>query len=168
MTGPIAVRFTLPTPADTDGFGRRLGERLRAGDVVVLAGGLGAGKTALAKGIGAGMGVLGTVLSPTFVIARRHPPGRPGGVPLIHVDAYRLTGAVELDDLDLDTDLSAAAVVVEWGDGLARRLAPTYLRIELTRLPDDRRTGELTAVGADWAGRLAGLVEGSHPTGAPR
>lgn len=160
-TNPIIsapLGFALPTPADTDAFGRRLGQRLRAGDVVVLAGALGAGKTAMVKGIGAGMGVLGTVMSPTFVIARRHPSGRPGGVTLVHVDAYRLTGAVELDDLDLDTDLSAAAVVVEWGDGLAPRLAPTYLRIELTRQPDDHRTGELTAVGDGWADRLAGLL----------
>lgn len=154
----VLLEVSLPTPADTDAFGRRLGQRLRAGDVVVLAGALGAGKTALVKGIGAGMGVLGTVMSPTFVIARRHPPGRPGGVPLVHVDAYRLTGAVELDDLDLDTDLGTAAVVVEWGDGLAPRLAPAYLRIELTRQPDDRRTGELTAIGPGWADRLAGLL----------
>lgn len=128
----------LARPADTERLGRAIGERLRAGDVVVLAGPLGAGKTVLARGIGAGLGVRGPVTSPTFVIAREHPP-LPGGrgVPMVHVDAYRLGGIAELDDLDLDTDLLAAAVVVEWGEGIAERLADEHLLVRLRRRDGD-------------------------------
>ncbi len=134
----------LAAPADTERLGRAVGERLRPGDVVVLSGPLGAGKTVLARGIGAGLGVRGPVTSPTFVIAREH-PALPGGrgVPLVHVDAYRLGGIAELDDLDLDTDLVAAAVVVEWGEGLAERLADDYLLIRLQLQADDSRVAEL-------------------------
>ena len=134
----------LASPADTERLGRAVGARLRAGDVVVLAGPLGAGKTVLARGIGAGLGVCGSVTSPTFVIAREHPP-LPGGrgVPLVHVDAYRLGGLAELDDLDLDTDLLAAAVVVEWGEGMAERLAEEHLLIRLHRREEDSRVAEL-------------------------
>lgn len=122
----------LATPADTERLGRAVGERLRPGDVVVLSGPLGAGKTVLARGIGAGLGIRGPVTSPTFVIAREH-PALPAsrGVPMVHVDAYRLGGIAELDDLDLDTDLLAAAVVVEWGEGMAERLADEHLLIRL-------------------------------------
>jgi tRNA threonylcarbamoyladenosine biosynthesis protein TsaE len=117
--------------------------------VVVLSGPLGAGKTVLARGIGAGLGVRGPITSPTFVIAREH-PALPGsrGVPLVHVDAYRLGGIAELDDLDLDTDLLTAAVVVEWGEGLAERLADDHLLIRLQRRNSDDN-------GAD--GRIAQL-----------
>jgi len=135
----------LATPADTERLGRAVGARLRAGDVVVLSGPLGAGKTVLARGIGAGLGVRGPVTSPTFVIAREH-PALPGGrgVPLLHVDAYRLGGIAELDDLDLDTDLLAAAVVVEWGEGMAERLADEHLLIRLQRHNgDDSRIAHL-------------------------
>lgn len=146
MTGVVR----LPTPADTERLGRAVGELLRAGDVVVLAGPLGAGKTVLARGIGAGLGVRGPITSPTFVIAREHPP-LPGGagVPLVHVDAYRIGGLAELDDLDLDTDLLAAAVVVEWGEGMAERLADEHLLIRLRRdleetgVEDETRVAEL-------------------------
>ena len=113
----------LGTAADTHALGVALGRRLRPGDLLILSGSLGAGKTTLTKGIAEGMGVRGLVTSPTFVIARVHRPDDPAGTPLIHVDAYRLGGAVELDDLDLDTDLSTAAVVVEWGEGVAEQLA---------------------------------------------
>jgi tRNA threonylcarbamoyladenosine biosynthesis protein TsaE len=134
----MSLVLELATAADTERLGRAVGARLRAGDVVVLSGPLGAGKTVLARGIGAGLGVRGPVTSPTFVIAREH-PALPGGrgVPLIHVDAYRLGGIAELDDLDLDTDLLAAAVVVEWGEGLAERLADDHLLIRLQRRADD-------------------------------
>ena len=132
----------LPTPADTERLGRKLGARLRAGDLVVLSGPLGAGKTVLARGIGVGLGVQGPVTSPTFVIAREHPAG-PRGVPLVHVDAYRLDGLDELDDLDLDTDLVDAAVVVEWGEGLAERLAQEHLLVRLDRRDDDVRVATL-------------------------
>lgn len=124
----------LAAPADTERLGRAVGERLRAGDMVVLSGPLGAGKTVLARGIGAGLGVRGPVTSPTFVIAREHPALPTGrGVPMVHVDAYRLGGLAELDDLDLDTDLLAAVLVVEWGEGLAERLADEHLLIRLRR-----------------------------------
>lgn len=146
----------LPTPDATLALGRALGSRLRAGDLVILSGSLGAGKTALTKGIAAGMGVAGRVTSPTFVLARVH-PAAPGGVALVHVDAYRLAGTVELDDLDLDTDLTASAVVVEWGEGVAEQLSDARLVVALQRLPDDTRVATLTPVGGDWAGRVAGL-----------
>ena len=147
-TGSAPV-LELVTPAHTERLGRAVGERLRPGDVVVLSGPLGAGKTVLAQGIGAGLGVRGPVTSPTFVIAREH-PALPGGrgVPLVHVDAYRLGGMAELDDLDLDTDLLAAAVVVEWGEGMAERLSDEYLLIRLHRpghgSHEDRRVAQLS------------------------
>jgi tRNA threonylcarbamoyladenosine biosynthesis protein TsaE len=133
----MSLVLELASPADTERLGRAVGELLCPGDVVVLSGPLGAGKTVLARGIGSGLGVRGPVTSPTFVIAREHPP-LPGGrgVPLVHVDAYRLGGMAELDDLDLDTDLLAAAVVVEWGEGMAERLAEEHLLIRLMR-PND-------------------------------
>ena len=158
--------------AATDALGRALGQRLRAGDLVILSGSLGAGKTTLTKGIAAGMGVRGLVTSPTFVIARVHRPdaGRAQAEPLVHVDAYRLAGAIELDDLDLDTDLEAAAVVIEWGEGVAERLADDRLIVELTRLPDDSRTAVLTPVGSSWVRRTREIAEslsssGARPTG---
>lgn len=133
MTGRLRE---LPTPADTEELGRALGTLLRAGDLVLLAGPLGAGKTVLARGIAAGLGVRGPVTSPTFVIAREHQPG-PRGVPLVHADAYRLGGLDELDDLDLDTDLLHAVVVVEWGEGVAERLAEEHLLVRLYRRDSD-------------------------------
>jgi len=150
--------IVLDTPADTHALGIALGRRLRAGDLVILTGALGAGKTALTKGIAEGMGVTGLVTSPTFVLARVHHPATPDGSTLVHVDAYRLGGAPELDDLDLDTDLTAAAVVIEWGEGIAEQLADDRLTVERTRLPDDRRTAVLTGTGAGWAERLQDLV----------
>jgi tRNA threonylcarbamoyladenosine biosynthesis protein TsaE len=140
-------RVELATPEDTEALGARIGATLSAGDLVLLSGPLGAGKTVVARGIGRGLGVSGPVTSPTFVIAREHPPGPGGrGVPLVHVDAYRLGGRAELDDLDLDTDLSAAAVVVEWGEGVADGLSGEYLLVRLERRDDDTRVAELTRV----------------------
>jgi tRNA threonylcarbamoyladenosine biosynthesis protein TsaE len=126
--------------ADTVALGSRLGQQLRAGDVVVLSGPLGAGKTVLAKGIAAAMDVDGPVTSPTYVLARVHPPRRPGTPAMIHVDVYRLLDhrgtdlLGELDSLDLDTDLEDAVVVVEWGEGLAERLSERHLDIRLERV----------------------------------
>jgi tRNA threonylcarbamoyladenosine biosynthesis protein TsaE len=134
----------LTSPADTVRLGQAVGQCLRAGDVVVLSGPLGAGKTVLARGIGAGLGVRGPVTSPTFVIAREHPPLPGRTVPLVHVDAYRLGGIDELDSLDLDTDLLSAAVVVEWGEGMAERLADEHLLIRLQR-PADRDCDDSSA-----------------------
>jgi tRNA threonylcarbamoyladenosine biosynthesis protein TsaE len=131
---------TLERVEDTIALGAQLGEQLRAGDVVVLAGPLGAGKTVLAKGIAAVMDVDGPVTSPSYVLARVHPPRRPGTPAMIHVDMYRLldqNGADllgELDSLDLDTDLDDAVVVVEWGEGLVERLAERHLDIRLERV----------------------------------
>ena len=133
---------TLPTVADTLALGERIGRGLRAGDVVVLSGPLGAGKTALAKGIALGMDVEGPVTSPSYVLARVHRANRAGAPAMVHVDVYRLLdhGAAdlmaELDSLDLDTDLDDAVAVVEWGEGLAERLSDHHLSITLVRQPD--------------------------------
>jgi tRNA threonylcarbamoyladenosine biosynthesis protein TsaE len=132
----------LPTAADTLALGERLGRELRAGDVVVLSGPLGAGKTVLAKGIAQAMDVDGPVISPTFVLARVHRPRSADAPAMIHVDLYRLLDATsvdllaELDSLDLDTDLDDAVVVVEWGEGLAERLSDSHLDIRLERGTD--------------------------------
>lgn len=147
----------LPTVADTLALGEVLGRSLRPGDLVILSGALGAGKTVLAKGIAAGMGVTGIVMSPTFVIARVHRPARADGVTLVHVDAYRLSGPLEIDDLDLDTDLTASAVVVEWGEGRADQLSAEHLLVRLQRREDDARLAELVAAGDGWTRRLAEL-----------
>jgi tRNA threonylcarbamoyladenosine biosynthesis protein TsaE len=126
----------------------------------VLVGPLGAGKTQLAQGIGAGLGVRGAITSPTFVIARVHPPDpeRGGRLPMVHADAYRLGGIAEVDDLDLDADVDAAVTVVEWGAGLVEQLADGYLEIRLDR--DDateERTATVLPHGGDWAARVAAL-----------
>ena len=113
-----------------------------AGDVVVLSGPLGAGKTLLTKGIALGMNVSGPVTSPTYVLARVHPAQTAGRPALVHVDVYRLLDhaavdiLAELDSLDLDTDLTDAVVVVEWGEGLAERLSESHLDIRLERADD--------------------------------
>lgn len=137
----------LPTVADTVSLGERIGHQLRAGDVVVLSGPLGAGKTALARGIAAGMDVEGPVTSPTFVLARVHRARRAGRPSMIHVDVYRLLDAgeldllAELDSLDLDTDLEDSVAVVEWGEGLAERLSENHLDLRLERdAESDTRT----------------------------
>jgi tRNA threonylcarbamoyladenosine biosynthesis protein TsaE len=148
----------LPTVEDTRELGRRLGAVLRAGDLVVLTGPLGAGKTALAQGIGAGMGVQGRIASPTFVIARVHPAGAPSGPALVHVDAYRLSSLDEVDDLDLDFDAESSVTVVEWGAGMVEQLADARLEITLERTAEsEERTATLVPHGGDWASRLVAL-----------
>lgn len=151
---PSVKTVELPLVEDTEEFGRKLGEVVRAGDLLLLAGPLGAGKTALVRGLARGLGVQGRVSSPTFVIARVHEPAEGGrGVPLVHVDAYRLGGHLdELDDLDLDTDLVDAVVAVEWGEGVAERLSEDHLLIRLERGTDDVRTAQLIPHG-EWAAR---------------
>ena len=139
----------LSTVEETRAFGRRLAEVLRAGDLVLLTGPLGAGKTAMAQGIGAGLGVTDDVTSPTFVIARVHK----APVPMVHVDAYRLGGRLELDDLDLDASLEDAVTVVEWGEGLAEQLSDAYLQVRIERRDDDTRVVELIPHGGDWERR---------------
>jgi tRNA threonylcarbamoyladenosine biosynthesis protein TsaE len=137
----------LPTAEDTKALGAQLGGQLHAGDVVVLSGPLGAGKTVLAKGIAEAMDVDGPVTSPTFVLARLHRARRPGAPAMVHVDMYRLLDHAgtdllgELDSLDLDTDLDDAVVVVEWGEGIVERLSERHLDIRLERSADtDVRT----------------------------
>ncbi len=130
--GAAGLTLRLPTTDDTQDLGRALGGLLRAGDLVVLAGDLGAGKTTLTQGLAEGLGARGPVTSPTFVIARVH-PSLVGGPALVHVDAYRLGDAAELDDLDLDETVEESVTVVEWGHGLAEQLAEDRLEVELER-----------------------------------
>jgi tRNA threonylcarbamoyladenosine biosynthesis protein TsaE len=152
-------------------LGARLAGLLRAGDLVVLSGGLGAGKTTLTQGIGRGLGVRGEVTSPTFVIARVH-PSTVGGPSLVHVDAYRLDSLDEVDDLDLDTSLADSVTVVEWGEGKVEGLAEDRLLVAIERATGDGagigadvedhdpRTVRLDAVGPRWAGvDLTALAE---------
>lgn len=140
--------------AATLAFGRRLGPLLRGGDVLVLTGDLGAGKTTLTQAIGEGLGVRGPITSPTFVIARLH-PSLVGGPDLVHVDAYRLGSAIELDDLDLDADLDHSVTVVEWGAGLAEQLSDE--RLEIVLRGDDERTARITGIGDRWDAVLCQL-----------
>jgi tRNA threonylcarbamoyladenosine biosynthesis protein TsaE len=132
-----APRFYDAPDADSmRSLGARLAADLRPGDVVVLSGELGAGKTTFTQGLGAGLGVRGDVTSPTFVISRVH-PSLDGGPPLVHVDAYRLGGVAELDDLDLDTSLDDAVTVVEWGEGIAEGLADDRVEVRIERAVAD-------------------------------
>jgi tRNA threonylcarbamoyladenosine biosynthesis protein TsaE len=153
----IITGIRLATVDDTRAFGRRLAALLRPGDLVLLTGPLGAGKTALAQGIGAGLKVRGDVTSPTFVIARLHR----GEVPLVHADAYRLGAQpdprAEIDDLDLDATAEDAVTVVEWGEGLVEHLSETYLQIRIDRLDDDTRIVDLVPHAGDWSARLERL-----------
>jgi tRNA threonylcarbamoyladenosine biosynthesis protein TsaE len=131
-------------------LGRRLAGRLRAGDLVLLTGPLGAGKTTLVQGIGEGLNVRGPVTSPTFVIVRVHPP-LSGGPALVHLDAYRLGGLAEVDDLDLDLD--GSVTVVEWGAGLAEGLSADRLEIAIGLAGQhDARTVRIHGTGERWTG----------------
>jgi tRNA threonylcarbamoyladenosine biosynthesis protein TsaE len=144
------TRRVLETADDTRSFGTDLARDLRAGDLVILTGGLGAGKTTLTQGLAEGLGVRGPITSPTFVIARVH-PSLVGGPALVHVDAYRLGGFAELDDLDLDADLEASVTVVEWGHGLAEDLSDDRLEVVLDADPEtERRTVVVMGHGDRW------------------
>jgi tRNA threonylcarbamoyladenosine biosynthesis protein TsaE len=159
------MRFEVVDTEAMEAFGRDLGAQLRAGDLVVLTGALGAGKTTLTRGIGAGLGVRGPVQSPTFVLARTH-PNLADGAPLVHVDAYRLGDAALIDDLDLDFDNSV--VVVEWGAGLVDDVSDSRLEIVIERPTgasaaadarsdddldaDEPRTITVLGYGPRWAG----------------
>ncbi len=129
---PLVAMFEVPEAEEMRALGERVGRSLVAGDLVVLTGELGAGKTTFAQGLGLGLEVRGNVTSPTFVIARVH-PSLVAGPDLVHVDAYRLGGLAELDDLDLDTSLDSAVTVVEWGAGLAEGLADARLEVVIER-----------------------------------
>ncbi|WP_173872396.1 tRNA (adenosine(37)-N6)-threonylcarbamoyltransferase complex ATPase subunit type 1 TsaE [Streptomyces albus] len=168
------VTVTVPTAAGMRELGVRLAGVLRAGDLVLLTGELGAGKTTLTRGLGEGLGVRGAVTSPTFVIARVH-PSLTDGPPLVHVDAYRLGGGLEeMEDLDLDVSLPESVVVVEWGEGKVEELTEDRLHVVISRAlgedggdgdgggggdGDDERTVRLAGVGERWAAEdLAALV----------
>ncbi|MGW2301058.1 tRNA (adenosine(37)-N6)-threonylcarbamoyltransferase complex ATPase subunit type 1 TsaE [Streptomyces sp. NPDC001809] len=147
--------LAIDSPQQMQELGRRLAKILRPGDLVMLTGELGAGKTTLTRGLGEGLGVRGAVTSPTFVIARVH-PSLVGGPALVHVDAYRLGGGLdEMEDLDLDVSLPESVVVVEWGDGKVEELTDDRLHLLIHRVTgdteDDRRTVELRGTGARWA-----------------
>jgi tRNA threonylcarbamoyladenosine biosynthesis protein TsaE len=148
LVKPLPLR--LAGPEQTHELGRRLADDLAPGDLVVLGGPLGAGKTTLTQGIGAGLDVRGAVTSPTFVLARVHP----GRIPLVHVDVYRLRdggGRLELDDLDLDASLADSVTVVEWGEGLVEMLAESRLDVHLERPTETERTVLVTPVGPRWS-----------------
>jgi tRNA threonylcarbamoyladenosine biosynthesis protein TsaE len=147
LVRPLPVR--LADHDATDQLGRRIARDLGPGDLVVLSGPLGAGKTTLTQGIGAALGVRGAVTSPTFVLSRVHP----GPLSLVHVDAYRLRnagGRLELDDLDLDASLDDSVTVVEWGEGLVEGLAESRLDVRLDRPAEGERTAVVSPVGPRW------------------
>lgn len=144
----VRGRKHLADADETAAFGAALAAVVRQGDVLVMTGGLGAGKTTMTRGLGAALDVRGDVTSPTFVIAREHPPLGDGPA-LVHVDAYRLAGFGELDDLDLDTSLDDAVTVIEWGAGMAEALSDDRLHLTLTGLDD--RTATIETAGERWA-----------------
>ncbi|WP_319946995.1 tRNA (adenosine(37)-N6)-threonylcarbamoyltransferase complex ATPase subunit type 1 TsaE [Tessaracoccus caeni] len=158
---PLPVALDIPTAEAMQDLGRRLATMLRAGDVIVANGDLGAGKTTLTQGIGEGLGIEGPVISPTFVISRVHPNAGDGPA-LVHVDAYRLGSPSELNDIDLDATLADAVTLVEWGRGVAEWLSADRLEIDIVRSDDpsdDTRTVYLTGLGARWADALETLRE---------
>ncbi|MFI8302496.1 tRNA (adenosine(37)-N6)-threonylcarbamoyltransferase complex ATPase subunit type 1 TsaE [Streptomyces sp. NPDC085927] len=151
-----SVRLVVGSPGRMRDLGRALAKLLRAGDLVMLTGELGAGKTTLTRGLGEGLGVRGAVTSPTFVIARVH-PSLGDGPPLVHVDAYRLSGGLdEMEDLDLDVSLPESVIVVEWGEGRIEELTDDRLQIVIHRAvgdtTDEVRHVTLTGLGDRWAG----------------
>ncbi|MGW5350598.1 tRNA (adenosine(37)-N6)-threonylcarbamoyltransferase complex ATPase subunit type 1 TsaE [Streptomyces sp. NPDC004031] len=155
---PPAIRVTVRTPERMRDLGRRLAALLGPGDLVLLNGELGAGKTTLTRGLGEGLGVRGAVTSPTFVIARVH-PSLTGGPALVHVDAYRLGGGLdEMEDLDLDVSLPESVVVVEWGEGKVEELSEARLQVVIERTvgstpeaDDDARIVTVSGIGPRWS-----------------
>ena len=138
------MRLTIDTPEQMEELGARIAGQLAAGDIVALTGELGAGKTTLTRGLGHALGVRGAVASPTFVLARTHP--RPGGAPLVHVDAYRLSGADELEDLDIDFE--GSIVVVEWAEGMLDGVADSWLAVHIDR-PQGAGVGQSAGTSLD-------------------
>ena len=160
---PSTRDITVPTADDMRALGEAIGARCRGGDVLVLTGGLGAGKTTFTQGLGRGLGIEEAVTSPTFVIARihEHPSG---GLGLVHVDAYRLGSTLELDDLDLDADLATSVVAVEWGGGLVDALSASRVDVRIERADtdaDEARHVRLTAHGDHWPSLIAELPGGA-------
>ena len=147
----MSEQVQVATADDMRALGRRIAGHVRAGDLLILSGPLGAGKTTLVQGIGAGLNVRGPITSPTFVIARVHPPLGDGPA-LVHADAYRLGGVAEIDDLDLDSDTARSVTAVEWGEGLAEGLSEDRLEIAI-EISGTGRTVRITGIGNRWADR---------------
>lgn len=145
--------FTVSTAEETHALAAGLADVLEAGDLLVLTGELGAGKTTFTQGLGEGLGVRAGIISPTFVLVRIHPNlpdgPRPGGPDLVHVDAYRLDSAAEIDDIDLENTMDSAVTVVEWGRGRVEHLSESRLDVEL-----QRAVGSAAAPHADVDGAL--------------
>jgi tRNA threonylcarbamoyladenosine biosynthesis protein TsaE len=159
---PSTLTLEVSGPERMRALGRRLAALLRPGDLVVLTGELGAGKTTFTRGLGEGLGVRGPVTSPTFVIARVHPPlGE--GPPLVHADAYRLGGDLaELEDLDLDAALPESVVVVEWGEGKVEDLSDDRLHLAIHHPrggPDELRTVSFSGTGDRAKAIIGSLAE---------
>lgn len=150
MVRALPLSGTLASLDDTAKLAHEIAALAQPGDVVLLSGDLGAGKTTFTQGFGEGLGVRGPITSPTFVIARSH-PSLVGGPVLVHVDAYRLPSSAELDDLDLDTDLDTAVTVIEWGEGIAEQLSEDRLEISLRGADDGSRSVTLRRRGPRWA-----------------
>ncbi|MFI6566375.1 MULTISPECIES: tRNA (adenosine(37)-N6)-threonylcarbamoyltransferase complex ATPase subunit type 1 TsaE [unclassified Streptomyces] len=152
---PVETELTVTSPEQMRDLGRGLAKLLRAGDLVMLNGELGAGKTTLTRGLGEGLGVRGAVTSPTFVIARVH-PSLGDGPPLVHADAYRLSGGLdEMEDLDLDVSLTDSVIVVEWGEGKVEELTEDRLNVVIHRAvgdtTDEVRHVTVTGLGERWS-----------------
>ncbi len=152
LSRQLPVCRTATTAEDTQELGRRLAAIVKAGDVLIATGDLGSGKTTFTQGLGAGLGVAGAIISPTFVLSRVH-PSLVGGPGLVHVDAYRLGSAAELEDLDLDVSLDDSVTLVEWGAGVAEGLADGYLEVDIRRSldADETRWVFFTPVGDRWS-----------------
>ncbi len=148
----VSARYTVTTADQMRSLGHRLGLACAGGDVVVLIGDLGAGKTTITQGIALGLGIAEAITSPTFVIARVH-ANAGEGPDLVHVDAYRLGSLVEVDDLDLESDLERSVMVVEWGEGMVDGLSSSRLVVRLSsseREADETRTVDIVAEGGHW------------------
>jgi tRNA threonylcarbamoyladenosine biosynthesis protein TsaE len=167
LAKPLPLAIKVPTSEAMVRLGERLAELLTAGDVILAAGDLGAGKTTLTQGIGRGLGAQGPIISPTFVLSRIH-PSRIGRLTLMHVDAYRLSTASELNDLDLDAAVADSITVVEWGQGIAEGLSEDRLEIDIwTSEADSSATGDdservvtIRPVGARWGGVDLSMLRG--------
>ena len=162
MSAPAWERtLDVRTADETHALAAGLGAQLRAGDLLVLTGELGAGKTTFTQGLGEGLGVRAGIISPTFVLVRIHPNlpdgPRPGGPDLVHVDAYRLGSAAEIDDIDLENTMDSAVTVVEWGRGRVEHLSDSRLEVDLHRSVGGTLASEL--------GAEAGSPEAAHDPG---
>lgn len=164
----MSFTITVNSSEQTRAAGELLAKHLRRGDLVMLSGGLGAGKTTFTQGIGSGLQVKGRVSSPTFIVARVH-PSLAGGPDLIHADAYRIKDLTDLETLDLDSTLEEAITVIEWGEGKTEQLSADRLEIEIHRehggvatssdgvvdlaeMDDGKRTITIRSLGKRWGG----------------